>query len=235
MLVKSLSRTAGTIGTASNGLVNYLFRYVLDKDKSRKHKDLFRGPDRPLVIRHLLKSRTMEGMIKEFIENEKFRLVKRKNRTLLHHSIISFSPDDRRYITEPMLRDIAKKYIELRCPTSLVLGSVHWEAHIHLHLVLSGCKINGRSNRVSKREHANISIALQDYQLSKYPELSASVVAHGKTVQKISKEALLETFKRSHQTKKIELQSVLETELKAACSRDDFYERLSRLGHQVYS
>ena len=165
MILKNLTRRSGT-----GQLVNYLFKN--EKDKKPEP-----------VLKHNLRSRTTKGWSKEFDRNFELRNNRRKDNIRLHHTIISFSNKDKNHINQGLLKDITKKYIELRGKDNIYLASSHQDKeHIHLHIVMSTIKyLTGESNRLSRQEFKEIKLALDTYQKEKFPELVNSLPNHGKS------------------------------------------------------
>lgn len=172
MIVKNLTRKSG-----SNQLVNYLFKYFL-KDEKQQHEE---PSKKPLTIKHNLRTNKIQSWAKQFDDNEKLRLRKRKDNILLHHTIISFSNKDKEHINKTLLKDIAKKYIELRGKDNMFIATPHYDRdHIHLHIAMSGCKYKtGESNRISHKEFRDLKIELDQYQRETYPQLIHSLPRHG--------------------------------------------------------
>lgn len=165
MILKNLTRKSGT-----SQLVNYLFKN--EKDKKPEP-----------ILKHNLRGRTTQGWSKEFEHNFELRNNRRKDNIQLHHTIISFSNKDKKHIYPELLKDITKKYIELRGKDNIYLASSHHDKeHIHLHIVMSSIKyLTGESNRISRKEFKEIKLALDTYQKDKYPELVNSLPNHGKS------------------------------------------------------
>lgn len=133
------------------------------------------------IIKHNVLANSIEGFVKEFRENEAGRIHKRADQTSVHHTILSWSNKDKERVTDTMLRDMAKQYIQARGPQCKFVGTVHKDKdHIHLHLVMSGTTLNGRSSRISKQEFHEVKQKVQAYQKEKYPELAHSLPEHGK-------------------------------------------------------
>ncbi len=213
MVIKSLSRKSGT-----EQVIKYLFK----DEKKLSNKDF-----KPLVMRHNLRTRTLDKMIKEFKANETFRRVKRKDSVKVYHEVISFSKEDKDKITEKMLRDFGKKYMELRGKHNLYIITQHVEKdHIHLHCVVSGTKyLTGEANRMSKAEFGRLKVAMQTFQKAKHPELTKSIVAHSKG-KGYSKDA--------RQTNKNKLEVDLRKAYQQSKSTQGFLEQLKKLGHEPY-
>lgn len=163
MIVKSKGRKDRKFGQ--------LVRYVLrDKNRITNLHDHF-------MICHNIDAFDEQGIIAEFEDNDQYRR-RRKNGNVMYHEILSFSPDDRDVITLPMLEDIAHKYIELRGTNALCLAKPHVEEkHIHIHFVFSGTEMGSRQVlRISRNDFKKVRREIEQYQLERYPELSASYV-----------------------------------------------------------
>lgn len=231
MIVKSLSRS-------SNGgqLIGYVCRYGLDDEKrtspvEREHPAI---NIRKLIIRHNIRSRSLKGIIKEFETNEAFRLMKRKDSVKLFHTIHSFSDLDKEFITDKILKDVTKKYIELRGINNLYIGAAHYDRdHIHLHVCMSGTQLNGRSSRISKQQFEKIKLALDQYQREKYPFLVHSLPEHGKKKNQ-AKETIIKAVKAERQTNKEALLVCLEKLLASVQSKEELFTNLRELGHEPY-
>ncbi|MFN0189850.1 MAG: relaxase/mobilization nuclease domain-containing protein [Bacteroidia bacterium] len=171
MIIKNLTRKSG-----ASQLVNYLFKYFLKEQKQGNISD------KPLIVKRNLRTNKIQSWAKQFDANEKLRLRKRKNNILLHHTIVSFSSKDKKNITKSLLKDIAKKYIELRGGNNIYIATAHYDRdHIHLHIAMSGCKYKtGESNRLSHKQFRELKIELDRYQREKYPELIHSLPRHGR-------------------------------------------------------
>src|SRR5665647_1817918 len=169
MIIKSLTRKSGT-----RQLLNYLFK---------KEEKLFTNKLKPIVIRHNVRSRTLDKWVKEFDKNESYRLRKRVDNVKVYHTILSFSNKDKELINEKMIKDIAKQYMKLRGDRNLFVGTAHFDKdHIHIHLVMSGTKyLTGESNRLSRAEFHQLKLAMDAYQRKKYTELIHSLHRQGKS------------------------------------------------------
>ncbi|MBK6354290.1 MAG: relaxase/mobilization nuclease domain-containing protein [Saprospiraceae bacterium] len=220
MILKNLTRRSNT-----GQLVNYLFK---------QEKDNYPKP----VLKHNLKSHTTKGWTKELNNNFELRLNKRKDNIRLHHTIISFSNKDKKQINPELLKDITKKYIELRGKDNIYLASSHHDKeHIHLHIVMSSTKlITGESNRISRQEFRDLKLALDEYQKEKYPELVNSLPAHGKSqkLQLSDPELKLQDWE-GKLSEKQELFQTVETVYNQSKSVDNFLSELKSEGINSYS
>lgn len=150
-----------------------LISYILKDGKNKA----------PEIFRHNLRSQTLDGYTREFVENESFRKHARKDQIYLFHEILSFNAnEDSAKITPQAMKEIAKEYMRMRGRDGVMLGAVHRDKdHIHLHLCVSALKFRtGKSFRLSKAELQNLKISIQNYHKLKYPELSQSSPEHGK-------------------------------------------------------
>lgn len=223
MILKSLSRKSN-----STQLIKYATRYIT-KDKAHTHQD-----DAVILVRHNIRSKSVEGFIKEFQENESYRLYRRKDSVILFHTILSFSPNDKLKVSKRILKDVAEKFIELRSPNCLNLAIAHLEKqHSHVHVLTSGTQVNGRSSRVSKQEFRRILNELEAYQQTNYPELTHSKNNHTR-MQECDRSKLIETFIQKRKSKIHILAMQLESIYKSAHSKDAFMRVLTEHNHEPY-
>lgn len=152
--------------------MRYIFKYI--------HQEK-REAQAPFIIRHNVRSTDVRGFTKEFTENAARRVHARRDQTLIHHTILSWSNKDREKITPEMIRRMASQYIRLRGENNLYVGAIHTDRdHIHLHLAMSGNQINGLSSRISQRQFFDLKCSLDAFQRELYPELDNSLPEHGK-------------------------------------------------------
>lgn len=230
MIIKSLSRKSNT-----GQLVNYIFRYILDEEKSKQKKETFKTKESQFLIRHNVRSRSVKGFVKEFQENEKYRLVHRKDSVKLFHTIISFSGKDSHKIDDKLLKDIAKKFITERGLNNLYAGTKHVDKdHVHLHIAISGTQLNGRSSRISKQQFRHLKIEMDRYQREKFSNLIYSFPEHGKSQKQKSREEIIEAVKQSRLTHKKSLCEILDTTYNNSNSLDHFLSLLKDLGQEAY-
>ncbi len=186
-----------------------------------------------LIIAHNLRSRSISGFTKEFELNEAGRIHKRSGQIAANHVILSWSPKDAKHITHAMLKDVASQYIKLRGENTMVLGTLHIEAHLHLHLIVGATNLDGTSSRISKLEFAEIKQQLQDYLKEKYPMISHSSPEHGKAKNREKEvEKNIKTDERAKD--KNQLMQVLAGILPQARSTEEFISLVQQQGHEVY-
>ena len=223
MILKSLSRKSGT-----HQLLNYLF-----KDE----KKLIRSKEKPIVIRHNIRSRSLDKWVKEFDKNEGYRLHRRKDNVNVYHTILSFSNKDKEHIDEKLIRDTAKQYMKLRGEKNLFIGTAHYNKdHVHLHLVMSGTKyLTGEANRLSRAEFHQLKISMDLWQQKKYPELVNSLPRHGRAKElKISPKEKQITSINRREPQKDKLLMTLEKTYTKSKSLDDFLRQLKKAGYEPY-
>jgi DNA phosphorothioation-dependent restriction protein DptG len=170
MIVKAISHKSPK-KVAMQKLIRYVFapEKLVDKKLNRNQ----------LIVKRNIRGYDPEKWADLFQKNDANRTFEHKKRTVLRHEIVSFSPEDNSKITREILQDIAKWYLKNRSNSIGVCG-VHWEKSIHLHFVISGVGVEGKSTRISRQDFKGFKIRLQDYQQEKYPELSKSIVNHSK-------------------------------------------------------
>lgn len=232
MIIKFLSRKAN-----SGQLVQYILRYILSENKSAKNHDgknnVINTKD-TFLIKHNIRSRTVKGFLKEFNENESYRLVRRKDSVKAFHTIISFGKNDKHLISDKLLKDIGKQFIQERGLNNLYVGTKHEDKdHTHLHICSSGTQLNGRSARISKQKFRSIILSLDRYQRAKYPFLIHSLPDHQKAKQ-ATKDALVSTIKAKRQFNKAALLESLEKVYDQSNSKAEFLSQIKAQGHELY-
>lgn len=173
---------------------------MIIKSKSYKHKACYF----PVLDYILRDSEQEEGFVitkfvkgidvpakelsKQYLQNESYRQNRRKNNVLLYMDILSFHEDDADKLSNEALKKIAKKYISLRAPLSMVTATVHRneKSHTHLHFAISGTEYRtGKSNRISRDDFKNkVKIPIEQFQKTHFPELKRSEISHDKSVKK---------------------------------------------------
>lgn len=224
MIIKSLSRKNNAAQ-----LIKYALRYSARERPMDKEKE-----QATIIVRHNIRSRGIETIIKEFKDNESYRIYKRKDSVVLYHNIVSFSPQDRQRISDALLKDIAEKFVELRAKDCLCLGVIHKEkAHKHVHLVVSGVKTNGYSARVSKQKFKAIITELEKYQQENYPDLVYSKNRHEGERTK-SKEEIIQALQVKRQNIKESLMKHLEKAHSNAISLKQFTDNIKTKDYVPY-
>jgi len=219
--------------------VPYIQKYLLaDRGKAQGKEELMaESAPKPFIIRHNMRSRSLEGFKREFEQNEKGRMHKRKDATSIHHTIISFSNLDKAHVTEKMLRDISREYIRLRGENNLYCGTVHNDRdHIHLHIAMSGTEMGtGKSSRISKKKFEDVKIALQSFQRLHYPELKHSLPEHGRAKSREKTKEEIQKIKTDERaTYRSELMGIATISAKSK-STEHFISQLNDKGYSIYS
>ena len=149
---------------------------------------LFDAKDKSFVITHNLKGSDINRWEKQFKENETHRLRKRKDSVYITHEIISWHKDDNKYLSLTKMEDMTREYLRKRNPKGMYVAVPHFDKdHIHIHVCASGIEYKtGKSMRLSKADLSKLKKGIQQYQIEKYPELSKSIVAHGKKTTRVT-------------------------------------------------
>jgi hypothetical protein len=216
MIIKHINRAGQS---SPRNLIRYVLRYVTDKTAQHKTSK------QPFVYSHNLKSRDVEGYIKEFRETAKGRIDKRKTASAIRHIVLSWKKEDASKISHDMLREIAKQYITLRGGNnSQYLFVQHQDRlHAHIHICESTCTIAGKSNRMSKAVFAQLKLDMDAFQKARFPVL-VSLPYHGRL--KETKEKPAKQWHKSRMTQKEALIKTLDAVYTRAISIEDFADRL---------
>jgi hypothetical protein len=182
-----------------------------------------------------LRGVTTKDYAKAFELNEKKRIHVRKNNVIVFHEVLSFSHLDSEKITNATLKEMLKKYIQLRNPHALYVAVAHYDrSSIHIHIMMSGVASTGLSSRVSRQQFNEVKQELQSYQVKRFPELMHSIVKHGKGINNII-EKEFQLVKRTKQpSNREEVKSIVLECYSKATSREDFYSRIENTGLQIY-
>jgi len=171
MIVKAISHRS-----TKKPAIHKLIQYVFDPEKMKDaHKDR-----EPLVVKQFVRGYDTDRWADAFKVNDDKRTFTHTRRTVLRHEIISFSPQSNQFLSREKLKAFAKFYLKHRSPHSLGVSTVHYDKAIHIHFIISGVTIEGKSTRVSQKDFREFKIQLQEFQKRTYPELSNSIVEHVK-------------------------------------------------------
>ena len=206
---------------------------INDKDR------LFDEKGYSFAITHNLKGDRIDEWVKQFRANEEYRQNKRVDSVILTHEIISFHKNDAKNISLDKLEDIARQYVKERNINGMFLAVPHFDKeHYHIHICTSGIEYQtGKSMRLSKTNLQVLKKKIQQYQIEKYPELSKSVVNHGKPPKEqalLSEKEYQYKLRTGRATDKEQLIGMLKTCYKKANSKDDFFENLKESGLKTY-
>ncbi|MFZ4797536.1 MAG: relaxase/mobilization nuclease domain-containing protein [Bacteroidia bacterium] len=220
MFIKILSR--------KTPIYKQLLQYILkEKDIQKPIQD---------AITHNFKTNTIEGITHEFMQNEAFRNISRSDQIMIYHEILSLSANETVTITDDILTDLTKKYIELRGHEGMFVSSFHKEKdHTHIHLATSPLKFKtGNAFRVSKARLQEIKLELQQYHKEKYPELTESFCNHGIAKEYVTDRKYYAKTKHERARLKEEVQQTVITQFTQSKSMDEFLTKLQEYGLHYY-
>jgi hypothetical protein len=198
---------------------------------------LFDKEGKSFAITHNLKGNSIEAWEKQYKHNETYRLRKRKDSVLLTHEILSWHRDDAKHITLSKMESMAREYLHLRNSKGLYVAVPHFDKdHYHIHILASGIEYKtGKSLRFSKADFHKLKKDIQQYQLERFPELSKSIVAHGKKNHtRLSDKEYQVKLRTGRETEKVKVIRLLESCFKKANSMEMFYKLLKDSEVQIY-
>lgn len=186
-----------------------------------------------------MRARSIEGWTKELEANNALRIQKRRDNILIQHTVLSLSNKDAKHASSEMLKDLAKKFIDLRGMENMYIGTIHTDKdHLHIHLVMSPVQyMTGESNRISREKLHEIKVQLDTYQQEKYPQLIHSLPRHGraKEAARILQEQEYQQQQRTGRlSQKQDVIEVLDATYQQANSLEDFLHKLQEQGHVPY-
>src|SRR6185295_12034654 len=135
------------------------------------------------------------------------------------------------------MEDIAHEYIARRSPKGIYVILPHFDKeHCHLHICVSGVEYHtGKSLRLSKAELLKLKKGIQEYQKEKFPELSNSVVKHGrKSYSILSEKEYQFKLRTGRETNKEQVISMLNTCFNKSSSKNSFVEFLAEYNLKPY-
>jgi hypothetical protein len=198
---------------------------------------LFDAKKQSFAITHNLKGNSIEEWVKQYKANELFRQRKRTDSVLLTHEILSWHRDDAKNITLEKMEDMAREYIRQRNPNGIFVAVPHFDKqHFHIHICASGVEYKtGKSLRLPKADLQKLKKEIQDYQVEKFPELTKSVVAHGKNEKSVLTEKEYQVKLRTgRETNKELVIAILKSCYKKAISKETFFELLKKNNLKTY-
>ena len=203
---------------------------INDKDR------LFDKEGRSFAITHNLKGNSIAQWEKQFKNNEQYRQRKRSDSVLLTHEILSWHRDDAKNITLAKMGTMAREYIRQRNPNGIYVAVPHFDKdHYHIHICASGIEYKtGKSLRLSKPDLLKLKKEIQQFQIERFPELSKSVVAHGKKEKSISDKEYQLKLRTGRESGKEQVIAMLKTCYKKANSKETFFELLKESGIETY-
>lgn len=188
----------------------------------------------PFVIKQNMRTRSINGYVKELEKNEEGRIRKSVNQVAAYHTILSWSPKDAHLMSDQMLKEIAGHYMQLRGDNIMIVGTKHSDkGHLHLHLAESATQLNGKSSRLSKQQFATIKQQLQEFQKERYPDLFNSLPQHGKG-KNLGKEELKNIKRHERSSYNDKLIQLIETNARSCSSLKELESSLAKEKVQTY-
>lgn len=126
---------------------------------------VFRDDKRAELIhsRYIPLNPSEEQIIALFEKQEAKRKNRRKNNIVIYHDILSFHASDSHKLMPENLREIAKRYSEMR-EYALSVSIAHTDTdHVHIHHLSSGYGINHVATRVSRQVFKQKKLELETY------------------------------------------------------------------------
>ncbi len=219
MIIKNLR-----ISQSSKYRIKSLVKYILLDGKEEISADF--NPYEPFLILNHIKTLDIENIHKEFLTNDLYRK-KRKKGVCFYHEVLAIAPEDEKHVTDSMLEDLAKQYINIRgAQNALVLAKAHKEkSHRHIHVLISGTKYKSDETlRLDDENFKRVRLEMETYQKKVYPQLSHSLVYLDKEKQRRNK-------KRTDKNKRAEneLQLKLRIGNRTPTKKELLYNRISEI------
>ena len=129
----------------------------------------------------------------------------------------------------PIWKKWLREYIRQRNPKGIFVAIPHFDKqHYHIHICASGIEFKtGKSLRFTKTELQSLKKNIQQFQMERFPELSKSVVQHGKKDKSILTDREYQIKLRTgRETEKEQLIGMLKTCYKKANSKETFFQLL---------
>lgn len=209
-----------------------ILEYMLN-DKDR----LFDENMNSFAITHNLKGKTIAEWEEQYKANEQFRKVKRSDSVYLTHEILSWHKDDAKNVTLAKMEEMAREYVKQRNSKGIYVAVPHFDKqHYHIHICASGIEYKtGKSLRLTKAGLQKLKKDIQQYQIERFPELSKSVVQHGKKEKSLltDKEYQIK-LRTGRETDKEQLIGMLKTCYKKANSKETFLQLLKECNLTPY-
>jgi MobA/VirD2-like, nuclease domain len=227
MIVKSLSRKHASY----KGLLSYMF----SEEKQKSHSPIERFVFTNNVSVH---SASIEELTLKYMQNETLRQHPRENSVKMYHEILSFHKKSSPEIKSvEVLKDLVERYVDMRARDSLCVAVPHYNGkggNYHIHLMISGTKLNGLASRISKGSYNHIRRELQNYQQARYPSLNESVVQFGRNDRARITDSEHQVIKRTGKSVKSELRGKLSEIIGISANMEELASHLKTEGIQAY-
>ena len=177
-------------------------------------------------------------MVDFFLDNERFRKVKRKDSVIVREFYISFSPKDANLITQAALKDMARYFLKRFDPLTAGIAVPHFDKeHIHIHFLFAGIQYRtGKSNDKNNKEFRKFKRDVEAYQIRNYPELVHSIVQF-KSKEKgraYQKDGEYRSKKRTGKSNKEFLKETLEQTFAQSKSFEKAIQKMKEKGINYY-
>ena len=209
-----------------------LLKYIQDDNKRISGKETL-----SFTLTYNLKGKTIKDWERQFLENEYFRLRKRKDSVYITHEILSWHKDDAKNLTLAKMEDMAREYMQQRNPKGMYVAIPHFDKeHFHIHICASGIEYKtGKSMRLSKADLSKLKKGIQVYQIKQYPEMSKSIVEHGKKDKSKSSDKEYQIkFISGRESEKEKVITTIKDCFKNAKSRESLFQLLNDSGLKTY-
>lgn len=152
--------------------------------KSMRFKQLLEYFNQPLEkgktpILHNLTTQTdhLKRIEAEFLENSTYQK-RTKSTVTLYHEILSWGELDKEKISEEILTELTRKYLEIRAPDALAYAKYQYNTeNKHVHILISGNEYHSTKQvRLSKYDFQKVKQEMELYQQQRYPELNNSLI-----------------------------------------------------------
>lgn len=204
---------------------------IHDKDR------LFDKSGKSFAITYNLKGNSIDEWVNQFRDNELCRQRKRTDSVLLTHEILSWHKDDAGNISLAKMEEMAREYIRQRNSNGIYVAVPHFDkGHYHIHICASGIEYKtGKSLRLAKPELQKLKKDIQQFQIERFPELSKSVVQHGRKDKSVFTDREYQIKLRTgRETDKEQLIGMLKTCYKKANSKETFFHIINEAGLKTY-
>jgi hypothetical protein len=214
MIIKILSRQTKSY--------KQLLEYISDKDKTHWQDETHPS----FIITHNLKGKSISKWVEQFKQNEEHRKIKRTDSIYIYHEILSWN--DNENLTPEKMEIMTREYMQTRNPNGMYIAYPHFDGQYHVHICASGIEYKtGKSMRLPRKDLGVLKQKIQQYQIEKYPELTNSVVAHGKSKGRALSDAEYQyKLRTGRETNKGKIINLLNTCYTQADSKEDFFKRL---------
>lgn len=227
MIIKSLPKHTVNF----KHLVNYV---LTDGGKSNELESF--------TVFHNLYGIDTDKIAEQFKENS--QSIKHYAKVRGYHEIMSWNPEDEKFLNENVLRQFANQYIKLRGENALCLAKPHFSTnHPHIHFIFSAMEFDSRkSMRADNSKFYGVRKEMEDFQKQHFPHMKSLVYQHfGKelplknlTGKHLSHAEMQLKIRTGQPTKKEQLALDVKAILNESDSLGEAKDNLSKLGITLY-